>query len=569
MNGLKLAILLAALLLAGCLGAEQLQETQAGFFSNGNFSFEYPGYMVADYGSVERLNAQDSSGNETPEGKYLLLLRGEDSPDGPSVIYVYSEEGYLAEFFTAEGITGTKEYLAGTADGKEFETLAMEELSAEPLSVRETNASSWYLARALNTTGLETARTACKTHYVNVNVYGLPNAKLKQAMESLIASFKCLERIRQVESEAGSLKEHGMLDGLPDARFEEILKAINESRIKSTADIMVAANKASLHENNVSKPVLLDHYARIFRQMAALDPEFTFENFNATWILERDYLGNDTPAVLVSFTSGGNDYQQVNEYGQYIAVNYQAYEIANRALADKSATRRFYGISLDESDYAGIASLTAAQADYLHNSRLSVSYYENQTPSTKEIGNFTSMLRRVGLFNWLSEEEYAQAVSGIVRKPVQNKLDLFLAFPNTTIGYDYEEGLYNGPHPYASLTAELAGISRGEFNPTQISDNYSYLRGNRTEYSSATNFSFTYAGKHYERTVSGEWMDRSFAALINQALEAENLTTGRYYFLYYGESLVFLNSTQHAELLHDGLELEKAAYYPEEKGVKE
>ena len=115
--------------------------------------------------------------------------------------------------------------------------------------------------------------------------------------------------------------------------------------------------------------------------------------------------------------------------------------------------------------------------------------------------------------------------------------------------------MFDGNQPYAEAIKKFASITREEFKPENIQDNFSFDNVRVT-------VGFSLGGKQYWTSVDiqGDWYDEGFLTLINQALEENNLE-GRFYDLPDGGQIshhIYLTASQYEYLkTHELLEFYK------------
>ena len=94
---------------------------------------------------------------------------------------------------------------------------------------------------------------------------------------------------------------------------------------------------------------------------------------------------------------------------------------------------------------------------------------------------------------------------------------------NICLGFDWE--MYDANQPYKKAIEEFASLTHGEFEPTNINDNFSFDK-NEAE------ISFDFKRKTYKNSVeiTGDWYSGEFLELINKAIKDNNLL-GEFYYL--------------------------------------
>ena len=224
------------------------------------------------------------------------------------------------------------------------------------------------------------------------------------------------------------------------------------------------------------------------------------------------------------------------------------YNIFNKVLADLQSPYRLHEVkshianAVDWNRF-GIIALTKVQADMLHSGGVHFSPSFEKFKNSLTINDIDSAIeayQKIGLFSHLTSDQIATAKKNVSEQEIRILNDALRCFPNVIYQFDTE--LENLENPYEELLNKLSLISKNKFKPTNITDNFSKPRKNKSL------LKFSINGHEYanQLKVESDWIDPFFLDVVSLAVEYQKLD-GEFYDLYTGgqeASIIFLTINQ-------------------------
>lgn len=260
--------------------------------------------------------------------------------------------------------------------------------------------------------------------------------------------------------------------------------------------------------------------------------------------------------VTVSFTGGGRSYQRqtTDDYWpreddqgfQHIYIQQDMLNAINLYLADNNSDYRLQYATLVDAppgtpdERFALVFMTEQELDIWR----SVEYmdfvewvdFNNQLTTDRREALFTELANN-GLLVHISEGDLPAVRTQFLNAPATTAGELLVTIPDLL--YYFEGEMYGLESPYRDLTKELAGLSRGYFQPTNVIDKFAvdFEAENET-----TTFGFTYRGKTYsaELPIRRDWYAPGTIDLINEAVQAHHEAK----FYYVDTYLAFLTNNQ-------------------------
>jgi len=194
----------------------------------------------------------------------------------------------------------------------------------------------------------------------------------------------------------------------------------------------------------------------------------------------------------------------------------------NQWLADQNAKHRLHfankskaGLAYGKDEF-GLIVLTEEQvkawgdntAYFL--SRENFNNQFNRVNTQKHIAFYDSL----GLFSHLSPAEISEGTMKAKNQLIDSYSRILYCFPKLIFNFDWETG--NLDNPYEALVNKFGGISKGNFQPFDIFDDF---RENWE--AETTSLSFIVNGQQYQQTLEmkSDWLDPNFLSLIDKALK--------------------------------------------------
>lgn len=162
----------------------------------------------------------------------------------------------------------------------------------------------------------------------------------------------------------------------------------------------------------------------------------------------------------------------------------------------------------------------------------------------QQIEDAVSGWQQSGILNHLTKEQILVAKTKAFGENCKNLNDVIIYFPQVVYWFDTE--LENLNDPYAEFIRKLSGISRGVFQPTNISDNFNVAS------KSGVTVRFSLNNKDYSKTfrIQDDWIDPEIIDFVKKVVVGNNLN-GQSYQLYEGGQggiIIFLTPKQYQEL---------------------
>ncbi len=296
---------------------------------------------------------------------------------------------------------------------------------------------------------------------------------------------------------------------------------------------------------------------QIHRDIASILPGLNFTNFSYTTIPDTSF---SIPGVRfkVSLVCNGHIYK----YTSLAFTNYKNrqgkigpgdlfvedfYRIFNKVLTDQQSPLRLHSVMFspgttaeDHFRYFSLIALSAEQAEgfmkKLNFSYMSVSMESYDTTLTsKNISNAIAEWRKMGLFAHLSDATIAKATDKTEADNLFAMNGLLSNFPQVV--YSIDSAIMSPDYPYVTILSRLAGITRGAFNPTGITQSKVKEDVELKYLSKGISHSYTF------NTANG-WVDTKFVTFVKR-LSQENNLPGNFYQLAYEDSFIYLTNEQY------------------------
>jgi hypothetical protein len=407
-----------------------------------------------------------------------------------------------------------------------------------------------------------------KINLLSTKVFELLQARVSKSYYSHSLQF-LFDLVNQAEKEvnmrpdklmafAKKLKSINIVVG---KRYDSLLLAIGQGKIEYAIDFLNYSDKALIIKGYEYPEEPKSYLEPIHRSTMSVLPDLQFSNFNYVILLDsaESDLKNKYYNITISLRSNGKEYKHKSSYYSYDVakklyydkqIDYQEYyQIFNKILADMQSPYRLHRVEWDhdgviEWETFGIMALTKEQADSLHKGmsyiRPSYESFKNNLTSER-ISSAIEEYRKLGLLAHLTNSQIEQAKAQNLENRKNNLNEILQAFPGIIHTFDTE--LSNLDDPYAELVREYARISRHEFHPTEVSDDFDI------EKNSKATVKFKLGDKQYQKqlTIEEDWMDGAFFDFIDDVV-AENQLPGKFYQLYSGgqeASLIYLTEAQY------------------------
>lgn len=371
------------------------------------------------------------------------------------------------------------------------------------------------------------------------------NAVNKAAYADWLATDK-LDRYAQQLRDANIISEEA---------HTELQKDIESGDIQSTIQLLGFFKRGAIIKAPQTDETVLTYLKRIHEDISKILPELAFTKFQCHIEKDKENSFDDYTSyrAMVSFIVNGTTYRHASWVSDENIKNTshfdapEFYKIFNKVLVDKKSPLRLHRITgntdngLDPMGGVGIAALESHQTEMFRylGSYLQVSYEPFDHPlTTSEIENAIASYKELGLFDHLQNDQIEKGISEVQLKEIRTTNDIITSFKDVTYSFDYE--LINLEDPYAEIIREYAKISQGNFNTTEIQDDFSLA-------SETAHLQFKIQGKNYKipLRVKRDWIDSDFFEKIDFVTKEAKIP-GKFYGLQSDEvTTIFLTPEQY------------------------
>ena len=424
----------------------------------------------------------------------------------------------------------------------------------------------------LNNTGIltESVYEQLQSEIISINLFDISQ------LYSAAASLLQLEEAVDSESVKPQLDSFRAVGIISSQEYTSLLEALEAAELQNSIEFLDYIDRAQVvdlteYSSDPEQyfPAIYQSVARMLYQTGLISGEIS--EFNLELILDEGYESNrrnfpgfpeasanewrDYDAV-VSVQIDDRNYQQSGFYGSLLSEQDFLSRIEsdslvglfNKILRDQLSPyrlfvisrfdRKFSVISVDHSQF-GVIALTEAQANVYWRGDWHETDYTN-TFTSDRVAEIITLFKDIELLDHLSENKISESETQIARQYITHPYQLLSAFEDVVLLFDWENAVIETPYQY--LLMDLARISHGSFNPTDIDDGFNWEN-------QMASLAFTLNGTRYSTDLNfdGDWLDPSFFEFV-KSVAAVEVPEGRFYPLsYYGhgtEGYIFLNNRQ-------------------------
>lgn len=380
---------------------------------------------------------------------------------------------------------------------------------------------------------------------------GIATGRTTNTTEILVA----LRRELRFRESVSPLKLQGLAQQLranglvSHAESGKLIRAIDDAAITDPFQMLDFCNNARRFEASAYSTDPDKYLQKIHAETAALLPELEIEALNYEFLPAPP--GKSVAYLRVTLQMGGQSYWQVSPLptappstesfaGRIDPQSY--YRIFNKALAETGSLYRLHLVTCNLDDDLGMGPVQRFGIIALRESqpeafRYLGSYYtfskeDFRTALTRDlVAGVIERYFSFGLFSPLTLQEYREARAYALSNPRMSYEEVLDCFPGTFLTLSPPEGSGS----YRALLESLAGISRGTFDPQNITE--------------SDRFSFAFGGDTWAAQLQpyATAPDPAFFGLLDQAMAT--LPEGRFYQLPKQGKYIFLN-TEQWDLLH-------------------
>ncbi|MBS1612669.1 MAG: hypothetical protein JST49_07615 [Bacteroidetes bacterium] len=350
---------------------------------------------------------------------------------------------------------------------------------------------------------------------------------------------------------------------LVSTKYEQLLQDIAAKKLKAPdsflfyLDNVVFVNDSLFTNVDTTRPL----FENVYKRTASILPQLAFSNY--TFELEENYTFEDwiTVDYKVALSIQGKVYRyksyfsskSVEEESSKLDKTPSSYfNVFNKALADMQSAYRLLTVPYGNIDDAGnsptfaVLALTQQQIDTLGDAAMFIGiepeYYKRSSSllSKQQIDEALATFKQIGLFKHLSDEAIDSARLEIDMMLIDDINLLLSSFPDVIHPIYYE--MVNMDNPYEELLQGYAAISHGEFNPTDIKENFNINRKH-----GKIQFKLNGTQYKYKLKIDSDWIDDGFLNFIDSVVKANHLN-GTFYELLLLEGIIYLTPQQFATI---------------------
>ncbi len=328
-----------------------------------------------------------------------------------------------------------------------------------------------------------------------------------------------------------------MTDAMSNEKATSLKSSLKDFQLYEFKEI-VSNCKRSLMIQQRSNEKLTERYRRLLDTLQTIIPDLSIKELKVS-IDSTPGLYGDVYNFETTFRANGRRYGsslQIDYLPDSLGVSFQAlmseaaidfHSGVNRWLCDQNSLFRVY-VPYNTGNDIVLMSLTKQQAAlWQHQDNMAYFDFEdhsntfNSIAIEKAIADFES----IGLFKHLSRAQIDSGVMNTENRKIRSHINILTSFRHVTLTFDWESG--NLENPYEELTLKMAAMSRGEFTPTNVTDDF---EENAFKPGAVIHYSFDFNGKHYSADLSADddWLAPQFFELIQTALK-ENHAQGQFY----------------------------------------
>ncbi|MFG6103431.1 hypothetical protein U2F10_14325 [Leptothoe sp. EHU-05/26/07-4] len=439
-----------------------------------------------------------------------------------------------------------------------------EQLTARQNShVNDLEERLYHLLNQLNSAGLLTERVYRQLH----SQIDSEEIASELALHQQAASWMSLDEQLSAEILAPELENFNAAEILSEENHTKLTEALRQEEIAHPIQFLNYYNRALLIDLRSYSKQPEDYLLAIYNAVAEMllendvvdTPIDNFEvqlevNEESRVILEAyrrlaessehgdryRLLANDDSLyydAILSAKVNDRTYYQRNFYGgnpegpndSYRVTPEDITKLFNKVLYDQASPYRVYSVSNfgptfgDSTELAnqlGFIALTKAQADIYFDHGFEANHSPLQFTSDR-IDEILDLFEQIDLLDHLSPDQIEASRKLIAESYITQRYELFSAFKDVILLFEWESG--NVDTPYQSLTENFAAISRGQFSPTEISNEFDW-----ESQTAAQTFILNGTQYHTPLEFNGDWLDPNFFSFI-QSVADQEISTGQFY----------------------------------------
>jgi hypothetical protein len=321
---------------------------------------------------------------------------------------------------------------------------------------------------------------------------------------------------------------------------------INDIDPTQEAVLDLIDNKVEINTDSLPESIE-GSYKYAFGKLKELYGQIEYSEFDFS-IEPREYEDLKYESAVIRFKSKTENYISDNSYSSdykkstvYDKLDKQFFRIFNKVLTEQKDSFRIMDIQQTEKNKITLILINNEQRKFLiekeATNRTSVDKKEYEIEVSKywnpfelltknETQKYFNIYDSIGLFKHLDQAEKQNELLNLKNSFIYSNESIIYRVRDICLGFDWE--MFDGNKPYEKAFKEFASITRGEFKPTNIEDNFSFNK-KRCE------ISFDFNGNSYSEIVdvTGDWYSGKFYYLPDggQASGHIYLTTEQFNYL--------------------------------------
>ena len=397
------------------------------------------------------------------------------------------------------------------------------------------------------------------------------NLPVSSSISDELELFQYLYELKKSKQNPERIKHY-----LNDLKNLNIISDFQEGQaVHSKWDIIQLIHKKLIINLDSLPKSIDDSYFYALNQIKKLDKSLEISDFS---FAIEDYQHDEYSFqfAMTRFSNSGRNYISRNSYDEdYKSINPNDkldpdfYCVFNKVLTDNGSDYRIMSIEGVDENRICLLLLNKEQLQFLKEKEKTrrFQYFDPEWYKIKgtkywnsfkligqqETEKYFTTYDSLGLFNHLSSKQKEEEFNKLKLNFLYNAETILYEVENICLGFDWE--MSSDDKPYKTAIENFASITRGEFTPQNIKDNFSFSNED-------VDISFEFKGKTYNTSteVSGDWYSTKFLELINEAIQENNLS-GKYYDLPDGGQMsghIYLTKDQYNYLVkHDLMEFYK------------
>ncbi|NET37680.1 MAG: hypothetical protein F6K19_37625 [Cyanothece sp. SIO1E1] len=338
-----------------------------------------------------------------------------------------------------------------------------------------------------------------------------------------------------------------------------LLQALENEELENPIEFLHYIDQALLFDFNDYSPDPYEYFPAIHQDIAQmlvdigaieveldqflLDLTVTEEHEFVRWSLENEGESSSKTIhfydALMTVLVDGREYKHTSFYATPISErdfqsridSFEFIHLFNKILRDQRSPYRLdqirtydneIGSFVDDYSRFGIIALTEEQAKVYVGDGSRVDYESSLT--SDRIEEIIQLSDDIGLFSHLTQAQIAAGREKIARSYITSPYQILEAFEAVILIVEAESG--NIDNPYQALTHNLAAISRGNFAPTDITNEFDWDA--RT---AGQSFQLNGTRHNTKLEFAGDWLDFNFFTFIHSVVETE-VANGKFYCLH-------------------------------------